>query len=413
MNNSFSLQLNSFILDQSIRGGTAFSRIIPNLSAFFRHPAALAVGLTFAADSLMFGTWVTQIPFIKTKLGLDDGELGLALFGMPVGMLLMNPFSSWLMQKLGLIRITVLSTLGMAFTFVLPMWMETPLSLFGVLVLIGASVALMNVGMNTCATNIEEAEDRKIMSTCHGMWSFGGMVGSGFSALMIRWGAYPPYHLTTQAIILAVLTLLFLRPALSGVPVVEHEDTGHSNFAFPKGDLLLMILIGACTSMCEGVAFDWSAVYLRDNLGAVEQVAALGFTFFSMTMMAMRFVGDALIPSFGERRLLYFTVLASAMALLVVIVATSPVTGLIGFLLLGMGVALAAPILFNACARVPGFAPGAGLASYATFSFIGFLMGPPAIGLIGREYGLSNGFMLVALLTFCTALAVRRVGYLR
>jgi predicted MFS family arabinose efflux permease len=400
-------------LYKSISGSPAFSRIYTNLIAFFRHPAALAVGLTFTADSLMFGTWVTQIPFIKTRLGLDDGELGLALFGMPLGLLVMNPVSPWLMQKFGLVRITVWSTIFMAFTFVLPMWMMTRWSLFGVLFLIGSAVALMNVGMNTCATNIEEAEGRKIMSTCHGMWSLGGMVGSGFSALMIRWGVFPPYHLTIQAIILAVVTLLFLRPALSRVPVVEHHNAEHSNFAFPKGDLLLMILIGTSTSMCEGVAFDWSAVYLRDSLGAVEQVAALGFMFFSLSMMAMRFIGDALIPSFGERRLLYFTVFASVIALVMVIASTSPMSGLFGFFLLGMGVALAAPILFNACARVPGFAPGAGLASYATFSFIGFLMGPPVIGLIGREFGLDKGFMMVAVCTACTILAVRKVGYLR
>lgn len=400
-------------MNQPRAGVAAFRRIIPNLNAFFRHPAALAVGLTFTADSLMFGTWVTQIPFVKTRLGLDDGQLGLALFGMPVGMLMINPFSSWLMQKIGLVRITVLSTLCMAFSFVLPMWMTTPWTLFGALFLIGISVAIMNVGMNTCATNIEEAEGRQIMSTCHGMWSLGGMTGSAFSAMMIRWGAYPPYHLTIQALILAAVTMLFLKPSLAKVPVIEHPQEGSSNFAFPKGDLLLMILIGACTSMCEGVAFDWSAVYLRDNLGAAEQVAALGFTCFSLTMMSMRFIGDALIPSFGERRLLYFTVLASVLALTVIILSISPGMGLFGFLLLGMGIALAAPILFNASARVPGFAPGAGLASYATFSFIGFLVGPPVIGLIGDAYGLSNGFLMVAILTLITLLAVKRVGYLR
>jgi hypothetical protein len=81
--------------------------------------------------------------------------------------------------------------------------------------------------------------------------------------------------------------------------------------------------------------------------------------------------------------------------------------------MLGMGVALAAPILFNAAARVPGFASGAGLASYATFSFIGFLAGPPAIGFLGERFSLSYGFLVVAALTFATLLAVRRVGYLR
>lgn len=133
-----------------------------------------------------------------------------------------------------------------------------------------------------------------------------------------------------------------------------------------------MIFIGLSVSLCEGVAFDWSAVYLRDSLGATAQVAALGFSCFSLTMMAMRFTGDVLIPRFGERALLYFSAVLSIAAILVIILSGVPAVGILGFLLLGAGVALGAPILFNAAARVPGLAPGAGLATYATFSFCGF-----------------------------------------
>lgn len=399
-------------MNQITRKG-AFRNILPNLRAFFGDSAALAVGLTFAADSLMFGGWVTQIPFVKTRLGLDDAELGLALFGMPVGLLIMNPFAAWFLQRFGLIRTTIGSAVLMAISFVLPLWMAGRLSLFLALAFTGAAVALLNIGMNTCATNIEEATGKKIMSSCHGMWSLGGMVGSAWAALMIRLGYFPPYFLTIQAILLVVVVLVWLGPALARVPEVRQEEQVGTRFAFPKGDLLLMILIGACASLCEGVAFDWSAVYLRDVLGAPEQVAALGFSFFSMLMMAMRFSGDALIPYFGERALLYFTVIFSVGSIGWIVMAPVAWAGIVGFGMLGMGVALAAPILFNAAARVPGFASGAGLASYATFSFIGFLAGPPAIGFLGERFSLSYGFLVVAVLTFATLLAVRRVGYLR
>ena len=81
-----------------------------------------------------------------------------------------------------------------------------------------------------------------------------------------------------------------------------------------------------------------------------------------------------------------------------------------GFLLLGAGVALGAPILFNAAARVPGLAPGAGLATYATFSFVGFLAGPPVIGFIGEQFGLHVGFAMVAALALLSLFAIRRVN---
>lgn len=400
------------MLDQVTRAG-AFRNILPNLRGFLSDSAALAVGLTFAADSLMFGGWVTQIPFVKTRLGLDDAELGLALFGMPVGLLMMNPFAAWFLQRFGLVRTTVGSAVLMAISFVLPLWMADRLSLFLALGCTGAAVALLNIGMNTCATNIEEVTGKKIMSSCHGMWSLGGMLGSAWAALMIRMGFFPPYFLTIQALLLVVVVVIWLAPALSHVPEVRHDEQAGSRFAFPKGDLLLMIVVGACASLCEGVAFDWSAVYLRDVLGAPDQVAALGFSFFSMLMMGMRFSGDALIPYFGERKLLYFTVLFSVFSIGIIVLSPVVGVGILGFGMLGMGVALAAPILFNAAARVPGFASGAGLASYATFSFIGFLAGPPAIGFLGEQFSLSHGFIVVAALTLTTLLAVRKVGYLR
>ncbi len=402
-------------MSESIIPKTILRNILHNLGQYFRHPTALAVGCVFAVDSFMFGTWVTLIPFVKSRLGLSDGELGLVLFGMPIGLLITNPMAARLIARFGLVRLTVVSTVLMAVAFMLPLWATSRWALFFVLFLLGMIVALMNVGMNTCATHIEEAEGRKIMSTCHGMWSLGGMLGAAWSALMLKLGAFPSYYVTLQAGVAVVFTLLVLRRPLLRIPTVVHavQEGTTARFALPTFDLLLMILIGASASLCEGIAFDWSAVYLHDVLGAPEQVAALGFTCFSLSMMLVRFAGDALIPLYGERKLLYFTVISSAVSLLVVVIAPTIAICILGFLLLGMGAALAAPILFNAAARVPGFAPGAGLATYATFSFIGFLVGPPVIGMVSEVAGLSKGFLLVATLTMATVFCIRQLRYLR
>lgn len=388
----------------------SLAKVATSLSRFFRHRLALATGLTFAADSLMFGSWVAHIPHVKTSLGMNDAELGLALFGMPIGLLVMNPVSPGVIARFGLARTTTGSTLAMAVTFALPIWMPGRWTLMIALALVGAAVALLNVAMNTCATNIERADGVYIMSTCHGMWSLGGMVGSGTAAALIAAGVPPPVHLSVLALLVILATLVWLKPVIAGVPEEEKQEAGGGpKFAFPNRDLLLMIFIGLAVSLGEGVAFDWSAVYLRDSLGARAQIAALGFTCFSLTMMAMRFTGDILIPRFGERNMLYFSALFTTFALVAIIVSPTPLTGIFGFLLLGAGVALGAPILFNAAARVPGLAPGAGLATYATFSFIGFLAGPPVIGFIGEKFGLRVGFAMVAALALLSLVAIRKV----
>jgi MFS family permease len=399
--------------------GKALSRVAGNLRQFFRHPVARAIGLTFAVDSLMFGSWVTHIPHVKNRLQLNDAELGLALFGLPLGLLVMNPLSPRLLARFGLATATVGSTLALLLAFSLPLLMPDRWTLMAALFLVGLAVALMNVAMNTCATSFEQSRGMAVMSSCHGMWSLGGMVGSGLSAAMIAAGLAPAFHLAGLAVLLGLLTWTMLRPALLQVPEarpapVEPSVEGlttvrPARFAWPNRDLLLMIFIGFCVSLCEGLAFDWSAVYLHDDLGAPGPVAALAFTGFSLTMMAMRFTGDVLIPRFGESRLLLGSAALSLLALLTIMLAVNPPLGLLGFLLLGAGVALGAPILFNAAARVPGLAPGAGLATYATYSFIGFLAGPPLIGWIGEARSLPLAFGLVGILVLMSVWAIRKV----
>ncbi|HND89990.1 MAG TPA: MFS transporter, partial [Saprospiraceae bacterium] len=365
------------------------------------------------------------IPYIKSNLHLNDAQLGLALFGMPLGLLIMNPFSARFIARWGLATTTTWATALLMLSFALPMWMPERWSLMAALTLNGMVVAVLNVAMNTCATNIERHEQRHIMSTCHGMWSLGGMIGSGTSALLIAAGASPRLHMTALALVISAVALGWMRPILATLPGEAPSgplpldaglpdappataDQGRT-FAWPNRDLLLMIFIGITVAMSEGVAFDWSGVYLRDELGAPAQLAALGFTCFSLAMMSLRFLGDALIPRFGERNVLYFTSFCSAMALGIIVLAQQPLWAIGGFLLLGGGVALGAPILFNAAARVPGLAAGAGLATYATFSFMGFLAGPPFIGWVGEHWSLATGFAVVMMLCMSALLAVRTV----
>src|SRR5262245_31179561 len=128
----------------------SLTKIFTNLRLFLTHPLALATGLTFTAHSLMFGSWVAHIPHVKTTLGLNDAQLGLALFGMPIGLLAMNPLSPGIIARFGLARTTVVGTLVTAGAFALPVWMPDRWALMAALAVVGAAVALINVAMNTC-----------------------------------------------------------------------------------------------------------------------------------------------------------------------------------------------------------------------------------------------------------------------
>ena len=152
----------SISLDQPHR-----NLFVRNLMTFFLNRQALVIGLVFASDSILFGSWVAHIPYVKAKLHLSDSELGLLLFAMPVGLLTMNPITGWVIARLGEARACFWSAVGLCVSICIPLNAPNPVILALGLFLLGVNAALINVAMNTCATNLERARGIVIMSSCH------------------------------------------------------------------------------------------------------------------------------------------------------------------------------------------------------------------------------------------------------
>lgn len=374
------------------------SKIFSNLRVFLNHPPSLAVGLVFSLESFLFGCWVSRIPMVKTTLGLNDAELGIALFGLPVGLLLSSPFAGWVSNRFGAGTTSVICTALTAVVLPIPVLMPNMWALFAALALYGAIISCLNVAMNTCAVVIEERDSKNIMATCHGMWSVGGMTGSLLSGLIIGLQLPAIGHLAVASI-LSLVCILWTRTELQKLNQRAEKGT-KSGFVMPTRALFLMILLGFIAATGEGIAFDWSGVYMRDCKQASESLAAFGFGVFMAGMTIGRFSGDTIIPIWGTKRLLTICYSMAATGLIVCIAAPTATLTLVGYLLLGLGSSLCAPILYGASMRIVGVSPAAGLATYTTFSFVGFLVGPPCIGFIAESHSLHIGLAVVALLLF-------------
>lgn len=376
--------------------------ILRALSDFFANPLARAVGLVFAADSFLFGSWVARIPYVKYSLDINDAELGLALFLLPIGSIVMNPFTGKIIQRIGSAQSCLIGGLGFFASVMVPILAPNLLILSLGLFIMGFFTALLNVAMNTCAANLEKEQGLTIMSTCHGMWSLGGMLGSALAGALI-WADIPAsYHLLGVAIFLIIFIIL-IQPTLRAIH--EEKSPESTSLARPTKALMVLIFIGIAVSMGEGVSFDWSAIYLREIANSSASFSALGFAFFSLAMTIGRFVGDTIIPRFGQKRLLAFGGLMAAAGLLIAILFPNPYIVLLGFLVLGFGCSLGAPILYAASMRLPDTTPAAGLATFATLSFIGFMAGPPIVGFIAEGFGLPNGLLFVMILLATSGIA--------
>ena len=153
---------------------------------------------------------------------------------------------------------------------------------------------------------------------------------------------------------------------------------------------------------------DWTAVYMRDIVQSNDFFIGWGFACYALFMASGRFVGDALIPQYGSRKVLVSGGILAAFGILLAVLVPHTLTAILGFGLVGAGVSCGAPILYGSAARVPGMAKGAGLATMNTFSLAGFLAGPALIGLISNAFSLSFAIGLVAILALIWAFLSNR-----
>lgn len=381
-----------------------------HLGKFFKNRIARAIGIIFACSGLVFGSWASFIPYLKDKFDLDEAQLGMLLLSMPIGVFVVNPVSVVLIRKIGAIRTAIIFAILTAFAFLASISFPLiPLVVIG-LFLSGAFFGITNVSMNTCASALEESGEIRLISSCHGMWSLGAMVGALSSGLSLipfqnccgNTIAPQVLYLTLQAIFVCVVVLIIKNDLFKiHEPVTAGSRTKLNWMTMkPNKQLWTIISICVCTYLVEGTITDWSSVFLRDVNNAAEHIAGRGFAVYACFMAAGRFMGDDLIAKFGSMRVLKAGGILSLAGLIIIILSTSYLVALPGFMLVGSGISLASPILYQASAKVKGLEQGIGLATMNMFAMASFLGGPVLIGFIAHLFNLRIAFSLVAFATF-------------
>jgi fucose permease len=212
--------------------------------------------------------------------------------------------------------------------------------------------------------------------------------------------------LTVIGVALAVAIIATSRHMLATQPVVDQE---RSRFSLPRGRLLLLGLLCAVGLLSEGAMYDWSVLYLEQDLHSSHALAALGFASFSAAMAIGRFGGDALRERFAPAPLLAGSALLSALAMAMVLAVGQPMAALFGFAFVGFGMANLVPILFMTASQTPGVAPSAAIAAVSALGYLGFVGGPPLIGAIAQAKSLTAALVLIVIACLAVAWGARRL----
>lgn len=361
----------------------------------------------FFANALSIAVWLPRIPDVKAKLGLDIWTTAVCLMAFPVGTMLGFLFAARLGQILGLKRTCIAFNASTALLLILPGFATSVPLLMAAFLLGGLSIAQIEVALNNKANEVQQNLGRRIMSRCHGMWSFGAMAGGLIAGTFAQNGV----SVATQQIvaepmiaIIAVLLGLALPNDVGGT----EETRPKARFAWPSFPLAMLCVIPIGALLVEGSMFDWSVLFLRNEVGLDAFTASAIFSVFALSMGVARLSGDWIAERFGVRHTMIMSGLAMGLGMAGFALSTTAVTAALAALLAGFGAANVYPLAMSLAPSVPGQSSEQNVAFIALTAFSAFLIGPPLVGFLGHSFGLSVGLLALvpiglapAIMTLC------------
>lgn len=366
-----------------------------------------AVSAFYFGMGLCFATWASRIPDIKTTLDLGSAELGTLLFAVPLGQLLIMPFSGKLVTRFGSHRILIFSSLFYVFSLVNLGLSSTSWQLSIALFMFGIFGNLNNIAVNTQGVYTEVLFKKTIMSSFHGMWSFAGFTGALLGLGMLALKLSPFHHFLIVGAIVILMMIFNYRYLIKAIEIPKTEKK--KLFSKPDSALIYLGLIGFCCMASEGVMFDWSGVYFKDVIHAPGPLVILGYTSFMIMMAGGRFFGDGLIYKFGRKLVMQISGVLISAGLFTSVFFPYIIPSTIAFMFVGLGVSTIVPTLYSIAGKNPSVPPGEALTIVSSVSFLGFLMGPPVIGYIAELSSLRFSFAFIGVFGILIAVMVSRI----
>ncbi|SDK12423.1 Predicted arabinose efflux permease, MFS family [Nonomuraea jiangxiensis] len=364
--------------------------------------------LTFVLGGLMVGTMTVRIPALTDKLGLSEAEIGSILLVWGLGALVTMQTMRPVMARTGsrtILRVggplTALGLPAVAFAPNLP-------TLLAAVAFFGMAFGTVDVAMNAQGSTVEQAYGRPLMNGMHAGWCVGAISAGGLGSLSIALGLPFTTHVALVGLVSLPVMVLIGRTYLAESPAARTATAARRRMP-PIIYLLGAIMFFAF--MVEGTVADWNGLYMRDELGAPEALAALGYPVFEAGMLIARLTGDRLRIRFGVRGMLTVSGVATAGFFAVVLLAPTAGMALPAMFFVGLGVATISPLTLSLAGTATD-APGPAIAQAGAMGYAGLLLGPVVIGFLSDATSLRTalgiGILLGALIALASRLLPRR-----
>ncbi|MFD7288836.1 MFS transporter [Streptomyces sp. NPDC059863] len=389
--------------------------------------ARVATFVYFVLCGTMMGTWVVHIPAIESRVGISHATLGGLLVLLGAGAFVGMQVAGRLTDRLGARAVVPATGVLCGATLVLPGLAQEPWTLAVALLVFGFCNGCLDVSMNAHAVHVEKAYGRPVMSAFHATFSAGGALAALVGAATVSVGLSPAVGMAAMGALGVMIALVSARALLPAAPTAtgtasdvdtDIEEAGQalgSERRSPGGRIWVLASLALMVMLCEGAANDWSALHLKDVLGASASTAAFAYGTFAATMTIGRLLADRLVTRFGSMAILRYGAATAAVGITMVALAPWMWAAFAGWALFGLGLSGCVPQLFSAAGHADPSAAGANVSRVAGLGYVGMLAGPAVIGWLTHLVALNHAFVLLTLLCASTAAAagILRTGSVR
>ncbi|MGN9913509.1 MFS transporter [Phytohabitans sp. LJ34] len=272
------------------------------------------------------------------------------------------------------------------------------LTLAAVQLMLGAVVGLLDVSVNAHAVTVERVLGRPIMNGCHAAWSIGSVSGALLGAGAAHIGLSRGVHYAILAAVLVPLVVVtgrFLLNAADGETAGGRPDTGLTWRTGWSRPVLVLGAMGAIALTAEAAVANWSGVFLHERRATLG-MAGIGYAAFAVCQTLVRLVGDSILARTSASVMLRLGAGVAAAGLTVVVVSPWVVLAIVGFALMGLGLATCLPVLYSVVGslgadRDHGADAGAAamVARFTSMTYAGILIAPAVIGWVADAVGLT------------------------
>lgn len=400
-----------------------------------------AVSAAFFAQGFVFAVVITHLGAFKDRWALDDlaitvimlvvavlAGVGSALAGAACGR-----WGSAVALRLGLAAVVIGAGLAAAAT-------DFPVFCIG-LAVYGVALGCVDATTNMQAVACEALQGRSILTSFHGAWSVGGILGALETSVTATAG-WPLWASLGIAVIVpaVVAGAPFLPPAASPTTpaaastaqttasasatpsmtatspapdaAATDDRASRPSGAPPTVPWRTMAVLGTAIVLfyvADSATQSWSTIYLQDVLLASVGVAPLGYAAYQGASVVSRLAGDHLVRRLGPAPVVRLAALVGGVGLLIAVLAPAAWLAIAGFAILGIGIAVVAPLTFAAAGRLAAVdasgqpvtdparqraAADAIIARVNQFNYVGFVLGGVLTGLVASGSDMRIGFIV-------------------